>query len=125
MGLTPSAVASADPFDLLNLKILRVENRLQRERVARLKAEEIAEKGLRDLYEKQQQLALLETIATAANQSSSIDDTMSFALDAICQHTGWGFGNVYLPPPQPSPTILYRLAFGMPPTRRISMLSFR
>lgn len=45
MGLTPSAVASADPFDLLNLKILRVENRLQRERVARLKAEEIAEKG--------------------------------------------------------------------------------
>jgi hypothetical protein len=122
--LTPSAAASADPFDQFNLKILRVENRLQRERVARLKAEEIAEKGLRDLYEKQQQLALLETIATAANQSSSIDDTMRFALDAICQHTGWGFGNVYLPS-QPSPTILYRLAFGMRPTRRISMPSFR
>jgi hypothetical protein len=95
--LTPSAATFADPFDQFNLRILKLENRLQRERVARLKAEEIAEKGLRDLYEKQQQLALLETIATAANQSNSIDDTMRFALDAICQHTGWGFGNVYLP----------------------------
>ncbi len=96
-ALTPLAAASADPLDQLNLKILKLENRLQRERVARLKAEEIAEKGLSDLYEKQQQLTLLETIATAANQSSSVDETMRFALAAICQHTGWGFGNVYLP----------------------------
>jgi diguanylate cyclase (GGDEF)-like protein len=96
-ALTPFAAQSADPFDQLNLRILKLENRLQRERVARLKAEEIAEKGLRDLYEKQQQVALLETIARAANQSSSIDETMRFALDAICRHTGWGFGNVYLP----------------------------
>jgi diguanylate cyclase (GGDEF)-like protein len=95
-ALTPFGAESADPFDQLNLKILKLENRLQRERVARLKAEEIAEKGLRDLYERQQQLALLETIATAANQSGSIDDTMRFALGAISQHTGWGFGNVYL-----------------------------
>ena len=53
-ALTPFAAQSADPFDQLNLRILKLENRLQRERVARLKAEEIAEKGLRDLYEKQQ-----------------------------------------------------------------------
>ncbi len=96
-SLTPSLAPAADPFDQLNLKILKLENRLQRERVARLKAEEIAEKGLSDLYEKQQQLALLETIATAANQSTSTDETMRFALEAICGHTGWGFGNVYLP----------------------------
>jgi diguanylate cyclase (GGDEF)-like protein len=92
----PLAVASADPLDQLKLRLLKLENRLQHERVARLKAEEIAEKGLSDLYEKQRQLALLETIATAANQSGSIDETMRFALNAICQHTGWGLGNVYL-----------------------------
>ena len=96
-SLTPSLAPVADPFDQLNLKILKLENRLQRERVARLKAEEIAEKGLSDLYEKQQQLTLLETIATAANQSSSVEETMRFALNAICSHTGWTFGNVYLP----------------------------
>jgi diguanylate cyclase (GGDEF)-like protein len=91
----PLVPAPAGPFD--QLRVLKLENRLQRERVARLKAEEIAEKGLSDLYEKQRQLALLETIATAANQSGSIEETMRFALDAICRHTGWGFGNVYLP----------------------------
>lgn len=48
-ALTPLAAQSADLFDQLNLRILKLENRLQRERVARLKAEEIAENGLRDL----------------------------------------------------------------------------
>ncbi len=92
-----NAIALADPVEQLQLKCLKLETRLQRERAARLKAEEIAETGLSDLYERQQQLALLETIATAANQSTAIDETMRFALAAICRHTGWGFGNVYLP----------------------------
>lgn len=38
------------------LQILRIERRLQRERAARLEAEAVAERGLRELYEKQQQL---------------------------------------------------------------------
>lgn len=78
------------------LRILRLENRLQRERLARLHAEAIAEKGLSDLYERQRQLTLLESIATRANQSNSVEETLRFAIEAICGHAGWVLGNVYL-----------------------------
>lgn len=80
----------------LNLRLLKLENRLARERAARLQAEEIAEKGLRDLYERQRQLELLESIASFANHGRSVEDTLRKALDAIFDHTGWVFGNCYL-----------------------------
>lgn len=78
------------------LQILAIERRLQRERAARLEAEAIAEKGLRELYEKQQQLALLETIAAASNQSTSVDDTLHLAIAEICKFTEWPLGQVYI-----------------------------
>jgi diguanylate cyclase (GGDEF)-like protein len=89
--MLPQAAATDDPA----LRILRIERRLQRERAARLEAEAIAEKGLRDLYEKQQQLTLLETIAAASNQSTSIDDTLLLALTEICRFTEWPLGQAY------------------------------
>ncbi|MDB5440006.1 MAG: Diguanylate cyclase protein, partial [Caulobacteraceae bacterium] len=97
-GLIQAAegAAAASIVDELNLRILKLENRFQRERIARLQAEAIAEKGLSDLYERQQQIALLEQIATVANQSRSITETLGFAIEAICRHTGWCFGNAYL-----------------------------
>src|ERR1700737_806758 len=78
------------------LQILRIERRLQRERAARLEAEAVAERGLRELYEKQQQLALLETIAAASNQSTSIEDTFDLAIKEICKFTEWPLGQVYI-----------------------------
>lgn len=83
--------AAEDP----SLTILRIERRLQRERAARLEAERIAEKGLRDLYEKQQQLALLETIAAASNQSASVEDTLLLAINEICRFTEWPLAQTY------------------------------
>lgn len=74
----------------------RLRRRCERERNARLAAESIAEGGLRDLYEKQQQLQLLEQIAVAANQSTSVEDALQFALTAICSSTGWPLGHAYL-----------------------------
>jgi predicted signal transduction protein with EAL and GGDEF domain len=74
----------------------KLRRRCERERNARLAAEAIAEKGLRDLYEKQQQLQLLEAIAVAANQSRSVEDALQFALTSVCQHTGWPLGHAYL-----------------------------
>jgi diguanylate cyclase (GGDEF)-like protein len=74
----------------------KLKRRFERERNARLAAEDIAEKGLRDLYEKQQQLQLLEAIATAANQSTSVNETLQFAITAVCQNTGWPVGHAYL-----------------------------
>jgi diguanylate cyclase (GGDEF)-like protein len=74
----------------------RLKRRLNRERAARLEAEMIGEKGLRDLYENQQQLRLLERIATAANQALSLRDVLQFALTEVCAFTGWPVGHVHL-----------------------------
>ncbi|MEO5324640.1 EAL domain-containing protein [Mesorhizobium sp. CC13] len=87
------AAQVVDPVVELNLRILKLENRLQRERVARLEAEAIAERGLSERYH---QLVLLEMIATKANQSASVDETLRFAVEAICQHVGCHFGGIYL-----------------------------
>jgi diguanylate cyclase (GGDEF)-like protein len=78
------------------LQILRIERRLQRERAARLEAEAVAERGLRELYEKQQQLELLETIAAASNQSTSIEATFGLAIREICKFTEWPLGQAYI-----------------------------
>jgi signal transduction histidine kinase/DNA-binding response OmpR family regulator len=77
-------------------EIAKLSRRLQRERKTRLTAEQIAETGLRELYEKQQQLQVLEEIATAANQTASVADALQFAITTVCQYTGWMVGHAYL-----------------------------
>ena len=77
-------------------QLARVERRLARERDARFEAEAIAEKGLRELYERQEELQLLEAIAGAANQMSSVDEALQFAVTKICAFTGWPLGHAYL-----------------------------
>lgn len=77
-------------------EITRLNKRLQRETRARLQAEEIAERGLRDLYQRQQQIALLETIAVAANEAIRVDDAIALALNAICCYTTWPVGHALL-----------------------------
>src|SRR5438876_11944875 len=77
-------------------EIAKLNRRLERERKTRLAAEEIAEKGLRELYEKQQQLQVLEKIAVTANQTASVRDALQFAITTVCQYTGWMIGHAYL-----------------------------
>jgi predicted signal transduction protein with EAL and GGDEF domain len=86
--LTPAQDATA--------QLIRLKRRFERERSARLEAEVIAERGLRELYEKTEQLELLGAIAVAANESTSIDDALRFALTAICQSIGWSLGHAYI-----------------------------
>jgi hypothetical protein len=74
-------------------ELKKLNRRLERERKSRLDAEVIAEKGLRELYEKQQQLQVLEKIAVAANESASVRDALRFALSTVCQYTGWSVGH--------------------------------
>ncbi|HEY0680910.1 MAG TPA: MHYT domain-containing protein [Steroidobacter sp.] len=38
---------------------------------------------------------LLQSVAVAANEATSTDTAMQFALDRICAHTGWPVGHVY------------------------------
>jgi diguanylate cyclase (GGDEF)-like protein len=79
-------------------EIARLQRRLKREMAARQEAEAIAESGLRDLFQRQQEIALLERIAAAANEAASVEDAMRHALGAICRFAGWPLGHLLLAP---------------------------
>ena len=73
----------------------KLKLRSERDRRARLEAEAIAERGLRELYEKKVQIELLGNIAVAASESICVEDALRFALARICQTTGWTLGHAY------------------------------
>jgi diguanylate cyclase (GGDEF)-like protein len=77
-------------------EIARLERRLRRETAARHEAEAIAERGLRDLFQRQQEIALLENIAVAANEADGVHDAMARALEAVCRYTHWPLGHLWL-----------------------------
>ncbi|MGZ5183207.1 MAG: hypothetical protein ACXWC2_22230, partial [Ramlibacter sp.] len=79
-----------------NAEIARLERRLKREVAARQEAEAIAERGLRDLFERQQEISLLENIAVAANEASGVNEAMQRALDAMCRYANWPLGHLWL-----------------------------
>jgi signal transduction histidine kinase len=74
-------------------EIERLKRRLERERAIRLQAESIAEKGLRDLYERQQQLSLLARIAAFSNGAHSVNEALQFALSELCVFNMWDLGH--------------------------------
>ena len=73
-----------------------IEARLRRERLARREAEEIAERTTRALYDKQQELVLLEAVVSASNESSTVEDALRAAVDAVGAHTSWPLGHAYV-----------------------------
>ena len=73
----------------------RLRRRLERERKARREAETLSENGLRELYERKQQLELLEKIATASNQAATAESALRLATTEVCSFTGWQVGHVY------------------------------
>ncbi len=89
----PSLVGPAAAADQ---EIARLKRRLMREVAARKDAEAIAEKGLRDLYQRQQEISLLESIAVAANQAVEIETAMDHALAAVCRFAHWPLGHFLL-----------------------------
>jgi signal transduction histidine kinase len=88
----PHATASAPAEEAERLRAT-----LDRERKARAEAEEIAERTLRDLYERQRDLELIEAVAAASNTAQVMEAAMQVAVDRICARTGWPVGHVYLP----------------------------
>lgn len=73
-----------------------VSRRLERERRIRHQAEDIAERGLRDLYQKQRDLEFLSTITILANQADSVSEMLAAALEYMCHFTGWPAAHAYL-----------------------------
>jgi GAF domain-containing protein len=73
-----------------------LQAKVKRERRARLAAERIAERSTRELYDRQEDLALLQKVAVAANAASEIRSALQVAVDAVCARSGWPIGHVYL-----------------------------
>jgi diguanylate cyclase (GGDEF)-like protein/PAS domain S-box-containing protein len=48
------------------------------------------------LYERTARLELFEHVFLASNRATTLDEVMRIAVDAICAHTGWPVGHVYL-----------------------------
>ena len=51
-------------------------------------------------------LQLLQDVAVAANQATTVNAAMQFALDRICRYTGWPVGHLYLPDENASPELI-------------------
>ncbi|MFT4115054.1 GAF domain-containing protein, partial [Silvibacterium sp.] len=84
--------------------------RYERERHARLASEALAEQGLHDLYNNKQLLELAGSIAIKANEATTVDDALLFALKRVCEATGWILGHAYMVtgnPPLLAPTKLW------------------
>jgi len=97
--MTSEREKSCDPGDLVTE--LTGENkllarRLERERRIRHEAENIAERGLRDLYQKQRDLEFLSTITIMANQADSVSEVLTSALEYICHFTGWPAAHAFI-----------------------------
>ncbi len=86
---------SPDAANPVTSTIERLERLVQREREGRLQAEAIAERGLRELYESQVRLALLQRITDCANRSNDFSEAIDEVLKEICEHMNWAFGTAY------------------------------
>ena len=78
-------------FDDISL----LEERLERERTARVEAERTADDTIRDLYERQCEFQLLRAVAFAANDAQSIEEAMRASLESICRNAGFAVGHVF------------------------------
>jgi diguanylate cyclase (GGDEF)-like protein/PAS domain S-box-containing protein len=87
-------VADQDPTD--SEELAQLVKRLDRHRRARLATDAISEQSTRALYTNQAHLRLLQAVAIAANESSSLDDALLSAVDQICAHLDWPVGHAYL-----------------------------
>ena len=54
---------------------------------------------INELEEQRSITQLLERVAVASNEARDISYALQTAVDAICGHTGWPLGHVYLPSP--------------------------
>lgn len=78
------------------LELARLRRRLADERAARLEVEHIAETKMRELYERQQELAVLEQVASTVNAAQSIDEALQVAVTQVCEFARWPVGNAVL-----------------------------
>jgi signal transduction histidine kinase len=75
---------------------LKLRQQLEAERAARREAERIAAENLRSLYDRQDELELLEMVAAASNEATAIEPALGAAIVHVCAHMRWPVGHAYL-----------------------------
>jgi signal transduction histidine kinase len=74
----------------------RLREELEAEREGRREAERIAAENARLLYERQDELELLEMVAEASNEAAEIEPALGAAIVYVCAHMRWPVGHAYL-----------------------------
>jgi hypothetical protein len=73
-----------------------LQRQLERERIARRQAENIAEQGILRLYERQQLDRLLRTSAEASALAETPVDALRTVMDALGSYLQWPLGHAFL-----------------------------
>jgi signal transduction histidine kinase len=73
-----------------------LRDELEAERHARREAERVAEENARALYERQDELELLEMVAAASNEATAIEPALGAAIVHVCAHMRWPVGHAYI-----------------------------
>jgi len=87
---------SQQVIDSLAAENKLLSRRIEREQRIRKEAEEIAEQGLRELYNRQRELEFLSQITTMANQAGSARELLASALEYISRFAGWSAAHAYI-----------------------------
>jgi diguanylate cyclase (GGDEF)-like protein/PAS domain S-box-containing protein len=77
-------------------ELAQLVKRLERQRRAREATDAISEHATGTLYHKREHLRVLQAVAIAVNESSSLDDALLSAVDQVCTQLGWPLGHAYL-----------------------------
>jgi signal transduction histidine kinase len=77
----------------------RLREQLDAEREARREAERLAAENARLLYDRQDELELLEMVAAASNEATAIEPALGAAIVHVCAHMRWPVGHAYLVDP--------------------------
>jgi signal transduction histidine kinase len=73
-----------------------LREQLEAERRARHEAERVAAENARALYDRQDELELLEMVAASSNEATAIEPALGAAIVYVCAHMRWPVGHAYL-----------------------------
>jgi signal transduction histidine kinase len=80
-------------------EVQQLREQLEAEQQARREAERLAAENARLLYDRQDELELLEMVAAASNEAMAIEPALGAAIVHVCAHMRWPVGHAYLVDP--------------------------
>ena len=80
-------------------EVQQLREQLEAEQQARREAERLAAENARLLYDRQDELELLEMVAAASNEATAIEPALGAAIVHVCAHMRWPVGHAYLVDP--------------------------